>query len=449
MDGRDVGLAQVRAHRFARDRLEEALTSGSVASVAGPGRLRRRQVMLSYAAAIAILAASGVLALTRPAPDWAAAAVLVESGSGAVFVNRAGVLHPALNLTSALLAAPGAGTSVPMAVSGADIASAPRGPTLGIPGAPARLPAPDRLTPSDWSLCDGRDGDDSVVSTEVVGSLVPGVPLRADAAVLAVPTPGPAKEVPPGRAAQLLWAGRRTPVDLADSALVRVLSLAGVTPRPLSTELLGALPATGPFPTDGPPGTGELPDGFEVRDVQGAAAPVGTVLRTARSDGSAEFHLIHRDGVAGTTPLLADLLRYRTGARAHRCRAPAGGDAPRPRVGDVRGRTSRSGPTHCRSARRAGGVCRLAPRQRLGGRGGQRVRAGSDCRHGCGPRRRGRPGPDRGGVRCLGRNTGLTDRARRAERGRRRAGPHRADVSRDRCRGCSIRPRAPPRSGSD
>lgn len=318
VDRREVGVAQVRAHRFAREQTDEALTMGTTSGGVA-GRRSRRNTLYSYAMAVVILAGAGVLAIVRPAPDWRAATVLVDSASGAVFVNRAGTLHPALNLASALLAAPGSGGVMPMEVSASDIASASRGALIGIPGAPDQLPTADRLVDDGWSICDETTSDGAVVSTELIGAAAPGPPLGTDTALLVAPTsesdPSNGTDAARSSMAQLLWSGHRMPVDLTDVATVQALGLAGVTPRPVDAVLLAALPFTPPIVVAAPAGSGDPPRAFQVHDDTGRGVPVGAVLRVVRADGTVTLHLVHSDGVELINPLVADLLRYRTGAR--------------------------------------------------------------------------------------------------------------------------------------
>ena len=308
MHRRVTGPAHLRAHRFARRRVEWALTLGTTLPDHDPGRLPRRCTVASYALAVVMLAVAGVLAIAQPAPDWSGAAVLVDSDSGAVFLHRDGVLHPALNLTSALLAADRPTPVDPLTVSAEDIAGAPRGRMLGIMGAPAALPPQDRLFATGWSLCDASGAGGVVTSTAVVGVAAPGRTLSVEEAVLVVDAG--ARGV---RHAFLLWAGRRLPVDLEDRPLVQALGLEGVTPRPVSPALLAALPTADPVEVAAPTGAGS-PGAVEVRRTDGGRVDVGTVLRSAQADGRSTLQLVHRDGVESITPVMADLLLARTGA---------------------------------------------------------------------------------------------------------------------------------------
>ena len=305
-----TGPAHLRAHRYARRRLDWALTLGTALPPADPTRTARRSTVGSYALAAGLLATVGVLAIARPAPDWSAAGVLVVEGSGAVFVNRAGVLHPALNLTSALLALPESSDTEPLAVSPADISAAPRGATVGIVGAPSTLPSRDGLITSGWALCDAAGGTGDVVTTAVIGPAAPGAALAPDEAVFVT-----GENEPPGSTrASLLWAGRQIPVDRADRPLVQALGLSGTIPRPASAALLSALPDVPPPDVRTPIGVGE-PGAVDIRDGDGIPVAVGSVLRVPRADGTVSLELVHRDGVESVSPVLADLVLARWGGR--------------------------------------------------------------------------------------------------------------------------------------
>jgi type VII secretion protein EccB len=79
-------------------------------------------------------------------------AIIVEKESGAIFVYREERLHPVLNQASALLILNQPGVKT-ISVSRKALAEAPRGATLGIPGAPASLPAAARLHRDAWTVC--------------------------------------------------------------------------------------------------------------------------------------------------------------------------------------------------------------------------------------------------------------------------------------------------------
>jgi type VII secretion protein EccB len=306
-----VGPAQLRAHSYARRRMDWALTFGTTLPAADPGRSARRCTAGSYGLAVALLAVAGVMSLVRPAPDWAAAEVLVESTTGAVYVNRDGTLHPALNLTSALLARPSAAPEAPLSISAADIADVPRGATLGIAGLPAAPPSRQHLFTVGWSLCDFRQATHTdIITTAVLGSPPPGAPAPAGAAIWVT------GDDPPGSTSRafLLWAGRRIPVDLSDRPLRQALGVDGTAPRPVSPALLAALPEASDVDVAVPIGAGQ-PAQVDLPAVDRGPIMIGAVLRAQQADGRASYHLVHRDGVEAITPVVADLVLSRAGGR--------------------------------------------------------------------------------------------------------------------------------------
>ncbi|WP_111766502.1 type VII secretion protein EccB [Nakamurella deserti] len=303
-----IGPAQLRAHRYARRRMDLALTVGTTSPTVDPGRLARRSTVASFGLALALLAGAGVIAAVRPAPDWSAAEVLVDTGSGAVYLNRDGVLHPALNLVSALLAADTPVAPEPLQVSGADIEGVPRGPLIGIAGAPAELPTRDRLITTGWTLCVQSAADGSSSTTAVFGAPAPGISMPASTAAL-VRTDDRAG----GSADHLIWAGRSIPVDPTDRALTDALGVTGASPRPVDGALTSVLPAVAAPTAPVPSGAGGRAD-VEITDAAGDPVPVGAVLRTEQADGRMTLHLLHRDGVESLTPVVADLAAARIGS---------------------------------------------------------------------------------------------------------------------------------------
>jgi type VII secretion protein EccB len=79
-------------------------------------------------------------------------AIIVEKESGALFLYRDERLHPVLNQASALLILNQPGVKT-VSVPAKALADAPRGATLGIPGAPASLPAAANLRRDPWTVC--------------------------------------------------------------------------------------------------------------------------------------------------------------------------------------------------------------------------------------------------------------------------------------------------------
>ena len=159
MPGESPTKWQAQAYRFGVRRLESAVSDGD--ALLRGDRLRRRlniSLIVSFIIAALVLGAFAVYGFINPAPKIGNASVVIDSDTGGVFVSRDGRLYPAMNLSSALLAA-GRGQSGNTAPSTTTvdtdtIGKEPRGPLLGIPGAPDILPSEVDLVESQWTVCD-------------------------------------------------------------------------------------------------------------------------------------------------------------------------------------------------------------------------------------------------------------------------------------------------------
>lgn len=198
----------VEAYSFSRRRLVTAFVSGAPGGrevePARPGRV----IVGGVALAVLLVAGAAIGGVLKPRSpeDWREHG-LVTDDTGALYVildEEVGG-HPRLrsviNVTSAqlILGADTKAESVPSAV----IAEEPKGPPIGILGAPATVPAPGQLLNTGWTSCTGTGhgvrtavaaepavepaGDDAFVvrgarSGElflIAEAVVPGVPERA------------------------------------------------------------------------------------------------------------------------------------------------------------------------------------------------------------------------------------------------------------------------------
>ena len=302
---------QVRAYRFATRQMEWAVTQGDSLLPSDPGQLPRRWTMVSFFLALLLLAGFSVYGLIRPAPDWRSSTLIVETGSGTLYLNRDGVLYPALNMTSALLAMPDSSGArpEPKEVSAEDIGDAPRGALMGIPGAPDQLPAQDALAGGQWSVCDQLVPSDSathasvITSTVVIGRQSPAPAISGEQAILATPAGG--EDV------YLLWDGQRSRIDLTDRVVTEALKLEGEQPRPVSIGLLNAIPEGAPITAPQIPRDNEATQTFTLFDDTGRPLPVGAVFRVPRVGDADTFYVVLADGVATITPTMADLLQFK------------------------------------------------------------------------------------------------------------------------------------------
>lgn len=279
--------AQLEAsgRRFQTRRLMHALVRGDAAMVDEPVRAQSISYASGWLVGLLAVAVCAVVVIASPAGRLGDAPIVMVRDTGALYVRIGPTWHPALNLASARLVARSAVN--PVAVDAAAIASAPRGPLIGIPGAPAELGRP--LAAASWQVCDsGRTS--LIAGADVVGS-DGGRPILATAAGEHLST------------TYLLYGGKRAAVDLRDLAVVRALRLDGVTPRQVSRsflDLLSELPAitAPPIPALGRTG----PGGFVV----------GQVLRVSRTDAP-EHHVVLSGGLQRIGDVAADVIRFTHG----------------------------------------------------------------------------------------------------------------------------------------
>jgi len=315
-----VTRLEVGGHRFLLRRTAHLLVRRDVRMLDDP--LRAQSVSLTTGAVLAAVALAGWAvfgALWPTARPGDGERVLIVRETGAVYVRIDRTWHPATDLNSARLVA---GSFVsPRAVDRRVVDTLPRGPSVGIPGAPAALGPQLGADAAAWTVCTGTD------TTVFVGVRPPAAAPLGPGRALLVRT---AERAP----SYLVYRGRRAEVDLRDPAVVRALRLEGAVPQQVPPVLLDVLPELPPLAPPRIPGLGE----------PGAVAghPVGTVLRVERADVT-EFHLVLRDGVQRVGPVTADLVRFGLGAALHTVEAGAIAAAPVVDTLPVHGHPDRAG----------------------------------------------------------------------------------------------------------
>jgi type VII secretion protein EccB len=290
---------QIQAGQFMRRRLVSALATGDANNPVSPGR---RLVVGTAMGAVCLLlaaAAFAVIGLIKPAAsvDWRQPGqVILEQDTGAHFVlGKDGVLHPVINEASAFLLAGGDKT---ITASASALSSAPRGDTLGIPGAPDSLPsASGLLTPTLVSCSSGQAGQSATATTVLLsgsdGALGDMHVLGADQGLLVQPAGGAPYLVADGYLYQLP----------AQAALV-ALGFQNIAALPVAPNWLGTLPQGRDLGLVDVPGAGNAAPA-----VGGAATRVGEVLATSAAlGGPADYYLVRADGLEKITQTEAVLV---------------------------------------------------------------------------------------------------------------------------------------------
>ncbi|MEV6771353.1 type VII secretion protein EccB [Nocardia sp. NPDC051030] len=290
---------QVSGYRFLVRRMEHALVRRDVRMLHDPMRSQSRAFTAGLILACVALAGCGVLALLRPQGNLGTNKILIGKDTGAVYVVIDNVVHPALNLASARLAAGEA--AKPATVKESELAKKPRGQLIGIPGAPASLNFDSSGVGRTWTVCDvmANDGSRSISTSVIAGDPVSGKvsPLKSDQALLVQ-----------GRDhTYLIYDNHRAQLDMNDRAVVDALDIRGRTPRPISEGMLNAIPEVLPII---PPQIVDAgaPPSYSIGDHR-----IGDVVQV-RTDS--KYYVILADGLQSVSPLTADIIRnaYRSPA---------------------------------------------------------------------------------------------------------------------------------------
>ena len=286
---------QNSGHLFYNRRLRAAITRFSV-RMKHDDRKQQAAVALSMVFVLIGVGWMALLHFVKPAGIVGDSAVVGNRQTGAVYARIDGRLYPALNLSSARLAAGTA--SAPTWVTAAEIAKFPTGPIIGIPGLPDDLPATGGV--SAWSVCDtaaARGTAGKPVVTAIAGRLSGGrtAQLAPTQAILTTHADG----------TYVIWGGHRSRIDPTDRSVTFTLGLdPGKTyPVEMSNALFDAMPATEPIAAPAIQDAG-VPSQW----VPGVA--VGSVLETRDSNGAVSgFYALLPGGVQKISSFVADLLR--------------------------------------------------------------------------------------------------------------------------------------------
>ncbi|GAA3283487.1 type VII secretion protein EccB [Dactylosporangium vinaceum] len=278
----------VAAYDYESRRRVTSLVRGEDEAGQDPQRRLNRTLVGSAVIAVLVMAGFGVAGLLGggSGPSLPESGAVLVKGSGDRYVLVDGVLHPALNLSSAMLV----GGNKPIEVRSSALEGKRRGLPVGIPGAPDGLP--QKLSTGPWTVCVLPSGS-QVVRPEIL--VLAGPPAPADgelggtSAVLAEDA----------GTTWLVMQGRRYRLTGNTRA---VLGLQDARPMVVPARVLDTLP-------EGPE--------IAVPAVQHGAAPkvtlpvkanVGDVVQTEVAGQRPNFSLVQTDGLSPITPLTATLL---------------------------------------------------------------------------------------------------------------------------------------------
>ncbi|WP_067819016.1 type VII secretion protein EccB [Nocardia inohanensis] len=303
--------AQVNGYRFLLRRLDHALIRRDVRMLHDPMRAQFRSLISGAILAMLVVAGAAIMAFIKPQGSIGNANIVMGKDSGALYVvvrdktdKTKMTLHPTLNLASARLIA--GSSESPTSVKDSKLSSVPRGPILGIPGAPAALPGTRQGDRSQWTLCDtvqlsatgGAASSAGATTTAIAGGLELSDRMRKAES-------GAALLVRKGDKTYLIYDGKRAEVDPQNTVMSRSLNLSGLQPRPISTDLLGAAREAAPLVSPTIPNAGDSGPG-RLSNVK-----VGGVIRVGAADGSdsQELYVVLSGGVQRISAFTALVIR--------------------------------------------------------------------------------------------------------------------------------------------
>ncbi|MGP3932343.1 type VII secretion protein EccB [Nonomuraea sp. KM88] len=284
-----------QAHRLMQQRLGLALLQAEPDVPETPMRRHNVATFCGIIVAVLIMAAFGIWGLLSPGNATKLdepGRLLVEEETGAKYVysQEQQRLLPVANYVSALLLLDTSNFEV-RSVSAASLAKYPRGPLVGIAGAPDSLPEKDKLVKGPWSVCVTEAPDAS-------GTPVPYVTLVGGTNVGGAHVGAGALVVTDGKQSWVIWNDTRMKVN--DSG-VRALN---ARPKKVPPTWINAIP---PGPDFLPPKIANL--GRKVRGPSGGRAAIGQVYTVQGVSGAAaRWYVLLADGLAPITLTQATLL---------------------------------------------------------------------------------------------------------------------------------------------
>lgn len=293
---------QVTAHQFMARRAVVALTLRHV----GMESPQARRQSMAYLAGVSVVIVGCLVALfwslLRPAGSVGNSKIVADQDTSALYVRLGEKLYPALNLASARLVVGSAEN--PVRVRRSEIESLPRGPLVGIPGAPDELSVAAPTT-SSWLVCDAVTKAFGAGAPEpVTVTVIDGKPDLTDRRH--VMAPEQALLLRHGADVWLIRDGRRSRVDPAQRPVLLALGVTAeaiATARPMSTALFDAIPVGSALTVPVIPRLGE-PAGFP-----DAPGPVGTVVSTPQVGGEPTYSVVLSEGMQTIAPVVAQILQ--------------------------------------------------------------------------------------------------------------------------------------------
>jgi type VII secretion protein EccB len=271
-----------------------ALLTGDPENLDLPMRRLGMAIFGSVMLAVIIFAVVAVYGVYNPGGGSLADDTLViERETGARYVYKEGTLYPVANFASARLVL---GEPAPhqQTVSQATLRGRPRGPQLGIAGAPDALPAAGALVGLPWSVCGAPTVNGGSATQLAIGRQLDGGSQLGEQSML----------VSVGTDRYLVWHHHR--LQIRDNTVLAALQLNPARAVPVSPTVLNAIPSGPPLQ----PPTVDNAGGSSGRVVDGRAATIGSVYHAG-----GQYYVLLADGFAPINEVTKDLLTATTAAQ--------------------------------------------------------------------------------------------------------------------------------------
>ncbi|MER6998690.1 type VII secretion protein EccB [Streptomyces sp. NPDC000410] len=287
---------QVQAHLFTLSRVQSGLLRGEPDAPETPMRRFSLGTMAGALVGVVVMAGFAAFGFISPGSSKAfqkEGTLVIVKDKGARYLYLGGALHPVANYSSALLIT-GQRTLKPQNVTAKAIKNVPRGPAVGIVGAPEGLPDAKSMDRGPWAICstevdDGNGGRRPVV-TAYAGGRPEGLRVLRDTEAIGV-------EGTDGKA-YVAYTDRR--FEATSRNALTALGFANVSSFRVGDAWINALSAGPDLEQDDVPGRGTA--GVTVG---GVATRVGQVLQ---DDANGNFFLVWKDGITPMTRTEATLV---------------------------------------------------------------------------------------------------------------------------------------------
>lgn len=287
---------QVSGYKFLVARLNHALTRYDTTMRHDPARSTAMAQLSGFALVALICLAAVALAYFKPQGLRDNSRIVQARDSSQLYVTIDNKLYPVLNLVSAQLIIGNPDKAAQ--VKPQEVQDMPRGPLVGIAGAPEQVFQPSQ-TDSVWSACDVIDRP-GTAQPETHTAVIAGDQQQ----ILEVDPSGARIVQGPDQATWLLNNGVRRKINIDDTALVLGLGLQRFPSIDIiSEDLFNAIPASRPITSPVVPDAGAPPP-YPVAP----GVVIGSVLRVPQAN-SVSWYVVLPDGVQQIPEVMASVLR--------------------------------------------------------------------------------------------------------------------------------------------